>query len=54
MSGTVQLPEYEWVDGGGFSPSELAALDEILFGIDDVLILADEIFRPLGEIFAIR
>jgi hypothetical protein len=54
VSGTVQLPEYEWVDGGGFTPSEIAALDEILFGIDDVLILADEIFRPLGEIFGVR
>lgn len=54
VSGTVQLPEYEWTDGGGFTPSEIAALDEILFGIDDVLILADEIFRPLGEIFGVR
>jgi hypothetical protein len=54
VSGTVQFPEYEWVDGGGFTPSELAALDEMLFGIDDVLILSDEIFRPLGEIFGVR
>lgn len=54
VSGTVQVPEYRWVDGGGFSPSEIAALDEILFGIDDVLIFADELYRPLGEIFGVR
>ncbi|MDX1393706.1 MAG: hypothetical protein R3195_04925 [Gemmatimonadota bacterium] len=54
VGGTVALPEYAWVGGGSFTPSEIAALDEILFGIDDVLILADEVFRPLGELFGVR
>lgn len=54
ISGSVQLPDYVRARGGAFTPSEVAALDEILFGIDDVLIMADEIFRPLGELFGVR
>ena len=54
VSGSVQLPDYVRARGGAFTPSEVAALDEILFGIDDVLIMADELFRPLGELFGVR
>lgn len=54
VSGTVQLPDYRRPGGGGFGPNDTAALDEILFGIDDVLILADEVVRPLGELFGVR
>ena len=54
VSGSVSLPDYTKPGGGGFGPNDVAALDQILFGIDDVLILADELFRPLGEIFGVR
>jgi len=54
ISGSVQLPDYVRARGGAFTPSEVAALDEILFGIDDVLVMADELFRPLGELFGVR
>lgn len=54
VTGSVQLPDYTRPGGGGFGPNDVAALDEILFGIDDVLILSDELFRPLGEIFGVR
>ena len=54
VSGTVALPNYQTARGGGVSPNDIAALDEILFGIDDVLIMADELFRPLGELFGVR
>jgi len=54
ISGTVAQPDYQAPRGGGFFADEIAALDEILFGIDDVLIMADELFRPLGELFGVR
>ncbi|MDH3732852.1 MAG: hypothetical protein OEU54_04925 [Gemmatimonadota bacterium] len=54
VSGTVQLPDYRRPNGGGFGPNDTAALDEILFGIDDVLIMADEVLRPLAELFGVR
>ncbi len=54
VGGTVSEPTFAPSGGGGFSVSELAALDEILFGIDDVLFLADNLYWPLGELFGIQ
>lgn len=54
VGGTVSEPTFARAGGGGFTASQLAALDEILFGIDDVLILADELYWPLGELFGVR
>lgn len=54
VGGTVSEPTFARAGGGGFTGSELAALDEILFGIDDVLIFADELYWPLGELFGVR
>lgn len=54
VSGTISQPTFVRPQGGGFTLSELEALDEMLFGIDDVLILADELYAPLGELFGVR
>ena len=52
VEGTVEVPFFVDLDGRGFSDSELAALDEILYGIDDVLIFAGEAYVPLADLFA--
>jgi len=54
VGGTVSEPTFFRPGGGGFTVPQLLALDEILFGIDDVLILADELYWPLGELFGVR
>lgn len=54
VGGTADRPTFAPARGGAFTASELSALDEILLGIDDVLILTDEIYRPLGELFGAR
>ena len=53
VGGTVTSPIFSAVGGPDFTPSELAALDEILFGIDDILLFASEAFMPLADLFAI-
>ena len=52
VEGTVDAPVFIDATGRGFTSSELAALDEILFGIDDVLIFAGEAYVPLADLFA--
>jgi len=53
VDGTVTSPTFDAVGGPSFTFAELAALDEILFGIDDVLLFASELFVPLADIFGI-
>ncbi len=52
VEGTVEAPVFIDAAGRGFTSSELAALDEILFGIDDVLAFAGEAYVPLADLFA--
>ena len=52
VEGTVEAPVFIDVAGRGFTSSEVAALDEILFGIDDVLAFAGEAYVPLADLFA--
>ncbi len=52
VEGTVEAPVFIDAAGRGFTNSELAALDEILFGIDDVLVFAGEAYVPLADLFA--
>ena len=52
VEGTVEAPVFIDAVGRGFTNSELAALDEILFGIDDVLAFAGEAYVPLADLFA--
>ncbi len=52
VEGTVEAPVFIDAAGRGFTHSELAALDEILFGIDDVLAFAGEAYVPLADVFA--
>ena len=52
VEGTVEAPVFIDAAGGGFNDSELVALDEILFGIDDVLAFAGEAYVPLADLFA--
>ena len=52
VEGTVDAPVFVDLAGRGFTNSELAALDEILFGIDDVLVFAGEAYVPLADLFA--
>lgn len=54
VGGTVASPAFTWADGGPVSSSEFEALDEILFAIDDVLILADVVFVPLADLFGVQ
>jgi hypothetical protein len=54
VAGTVLQPDFTPTRGGGFSFDELTALDEILFGIDDILLTADVVYAPLGELFGVR
>jgi hypothetical protein len=54
VGGTVADPDFIWADGGSVSFNEFAALDEILFAIDDVLILADVVFAPLADLFGVE
>ncbi len=53
VGGTVSQPRFDPAQGGSFTLAELRALDEILFGIDDVLLLAFEAFAPLAELFGV-
>lgn len=53
VGGTVTAPTFGATNGPPFNNSELAALDEILFGIDDILLFASEAFIPLADLFAI-
>jgi len=53
VGGTVEQPTFTDVAAIGFTNAELASLDEILFGIDDVLLFASEAFVPLADLFAI-
>ena len=52
VEGTVEAPVFIDAAGRGFTDSELVALDEILFGIDDVLAFAGEAYVPLADLFA--
>lgn len=52
VEGTVEAPVFIDAAGRGFTNSELAALDEILLGIDDVLAFAGEAYIPLADLFA--
>lgn len=52
VGGTVEAPVFTDAAGRGFTDPELAALDEILFGIDDVLAFAGEAYVPLADLFA--
>lgn len=54
VGGTVSDPIFTWADGGSVSFNEFAALDEILFAIDDVLIFADVTFAPLADLFGVE
>ncbi|MDE2663107.1 MAG: hypothetical protein OXI39_08905 [Gemmatimonadota bacterium] len=51
VEGTVEAPVFIDAAGRGFTSSELAALNEILFGIDDVLAFAGEAYVPLADLF---
>ncbi|MDX1577888.1 MAG: hypothetical protein R3266_05365 [Gemmatimonadota bacterium] len=53
VGGTVESPTFAAAAGPPFSISERAALDEILFGIDDVLFFASELFIPLADLFGV-
>ncbi len=53
VGGTVQQPTFDPAAGGAFTLSEFEALDEILFGIDDILILADDLYTPLADLFGV-
>ena len=52
VEGTVDAPSFIDVVGRGFTNPELVALDELLYGIDDVLIFAGEAYVPLAGLFA--
>ncbi|WP_419950392.1 hypothetical protein [Candidatus Palauibacter sp.] len=52
VGGTVEAPAFVDLAGRGFTDSEVLALDEILFGIDDILVLAGEAYVPLADLFA--
>ena len=52
VGGTVEAPVFTDAVGRGFTHPELVALDEILFGIDDVLVFAGEAYIPLADLFA--
>ena len=52
VGGTVEAPAFVDLVGRGFTDSEVLALDEILFGIDDILVLAGEAYVPLADLFA--
>lgn len=52
VGGTVEAPVFTDAVGRGFTNSELVALDEILFGIDDILVFAGEAYVPLADLFA--
>ena len=52
VGGTVSTPTFADVVGRGFTNAELAALDEILIGIDDVLVFVGEAYVPLADLFA--
>ncbi|WP_419162746.1 hypothetical protein [Candidatus Palauibacter sp.] len=52
VGGTVSTPTFADVAGRGFTNAELAALDEILIGIDDVLVFVGEAYVPLADLFA--
>jgi hypothetical protein len=54
VEGTVADPDFRWADGGSVSFGEFEALDEILFAIDDVLILADVVLAPLADLFGVE
>lgn len=52
VEGTVDAPLFIDLVGRGFTNPELAALDELLYGIDDVLVFAGEAYVPLSGLFA--
>ena len=52
VEGTVEAPVFVDLVGRGFTSGEVAALDEILFGIDDILAFAGEAYIPLAGLFA--
>jgi hypothetical protein len=54
VGGTVADPDFTRADGRAVSFNEFEALDEILFAIDDVLILADVVFAPLADLFGVE
>ena len=54
VAGTVEAPVFSDLAGRGFTAAEAAALDEILFGIDDVLAFAGEAYLPLADLFTRR
>ncbi len=53
VGGTVQQPTFTAVGSREFRLSELAALDEILFGIDDILFFTGEVYAPLADLFGV-
>ena len=54
VSGTVDLPIFSAADGGFLTGAEIAALDAILFAIDDVLILGADLLLPLSGVFGLE
>ncbi len=53
VGGTVSQPTFDRARGGSYTLAELEALDEILFGIDDILFFASELFAPLADLFGV-
>ncbi len=53
VSGTVQAPNFIAAGAFDFTLAELSALDEILFGIDDVLLFVSELYVPLADLFGV-
>lgn len=53
VNGTVQNPTFTPVEAFDFTGPELDALNEILFGIDDVLFFVSEVWVPLADLFGV-
>jgi len=53
VTGTVQNPSFTAAGAFDFTLAEVAALDEILFGVDDILLFVSEIYVPLADLFGV-
>ena len=53
VGGTVRNPFFASAGTFDFTVGELAALDEILFGIDDTLLFVSEVYVPLADLFGV-